>query len=277
METAPNFTGKGDNTGPGQVWTFPASPAHLFRCKNLDAECFRQRRLSLRPHSLRVYLDGVRIYNRVNLNDGFHINSSQYVHSELCVTPGRRLRIVGNNKFVTVTNSTFSTAGVFRWRRWPRTSPFQTASSTTPMDVNQDALQAQSGLNITFSGDYEECDWTHLDRIDSTRRSGGSSNASGRGVRNIAFNGIRATVVAEGRQHERSRGRKSFVRAKPDLIVLNGVAVAFSRILVSGCTRTLRRWRHGSGSKPGGARAGRRVLRDRHTPSYGIYAAMCAV
>ena len=56
-----------------------------------------------------VRLDGVRIHNRVNLNnDGFHINSSQYVNIVNCnvMCQDDACALFGSNKFVTVTNCT---------------------------------------------------------------------------------------------------------------------------------------------------------------------------
>ena len=64
-------------------------------------------------------LEGIRIHNRVNgNNDGFHLISSQYVHisnsdvrcqDDACA-------MFGSCKFITVTNSTFSTRwSVFRF------------------------------------------------------------------------------------------------------------------------------------------------------------------
>ena len=64
-------------------------------------------------------LDGVRIHNRVNLNnDGFHINSSQYVNIVNCnvMCQDDACALFGSNKFVTVTNCTFSTRwSIFRF------------------------------------------------------------------------------------------------------------------------------------------------------------------
>src|SRR5215475_16223054 len=87
------FTGRGDNTGPGQnsAEGYFQRP-HLmvfYRCKNLvirdvflTASAYHCARIL---QCQRVRLDGVRIYNRVNLNnDGFHINSSEYVHIANC-------------------------------------------------------------------------------------------------------------------------------------------------------------------------------------------------
>jgi polygalacturonase len=121
------FTGKGDMTGPGQNSSegYFQRP-HLmvfYRCKNLSvrnvfltASAYHCTRIL---ECNRVFLDSVRIYNRVNLNnDGFHINSSQYVHIVNCdvVCQDDACALFGSNKFVTVTNCTFSTRwSIFRF------------------------------------------------------------------------------------------------------------------------------------------------------------------
>ena len=121
------FTGRGDNTGPGQnsAEGYFQRP-HLmvfYRCKNLlirdvflTASAYHCARIL---QCRRVRLDGVRIYNRVNLNnDGFHINSSEHVHIANCdvVCQDDACALFGSNKYVTVTNCAFSTRwSVFRF------------------------------------------------------------------------------------------------------------------------------------------------------------------
>src|SRR5262250_2856821 len=87
------YTGRGDNTGPGQnsAEGYFQRPHLLvfYRCKHLlmrdvflTASAYHCARIL---QCRRVRLDGVRIYNRVNLNnDGFHINSSEHVHIANC-------------------------------------------------------------------------------------------------------------------------------------------------------------------------------------------------
>ena len=66
-----------------------------------------------------VYIDGVRIYNRVNRNnDGFHFNNSEYVHVINCDVQCQddACALFGSNKFVTITNCSFSTRwSIFRF------------------------------------------------------------------------------------------------------------------------------------------------------------------
>src|SRR5215204_7305195 len=121
------FTGRGDMTGPGQNSSegyFQRPHLMVFhQCTNLTirnvfltASAYHCTRLL---QCNRVFLDGVRIYNRVNLNnDGFHLNSSQFVHILNCdvVCQDDACALFGSNKFVTVTNCTFSTRwSVFRF------------------------------------------------------------------------------------------------------------------------------------------------------------------
>ena len=121
------FTGRGDMTGPGQnsAEGYSQRP-HLiifYRCTNiamrdvfLTASAYHCTRIL---QCNRVNLDAVRIHNRVNLNnDGFHINSSQYVHIINCdvTCQDDACALFGSNKFITVTNCTFSTRwSVFRF------------------------------------------------------------------------------------------------------------------------------------------------------------------
>ncbi len=121
------FTGRGDMTGPGQnsAQGYYQRPHLLifYRCTNiamrdvfLTASAYHCTRIL---QCNRVNLDAVRIYNRVNLNnDGFHINSSQYVHIINCdiICQDDACALFGSNKFITVTNCTFSTRwSVFRF------------------------------------------------------------------------------------------------------------------------------------------------------------------
>ena len=121
------YTGKGDNTGPGgnAAEGYRERP-HLgifYRCRNLlvrDVFLTRSAYHCVRLLECRyVRLDGVRIHNRVNLNnDGFHINSNQYVNIVNCnvMCQDDACALFGSNKFVTVTNCTFSTRwSIFRF------------------------------------------------------------------------------------------------------------------------------------------------------------------
>src|SRR5215467_14483692 len=121
------YTGKGDNTGPGgnraEGYFNRPHLAIFYRCRNLavrDVFCTRSAYHCMRILECRqVRLDGVRIHNRVNLNnDGFHINSCEYVNIANCnvMCQDDACALFGSNRFVTVTNSTFSTRwSVFRF------------------------------------------------------------------------------------------------------------------------------------------------------------------
>ena len=100
-------------------------PYHLmfYQCKNL-----RVRDIFLKDsafHSMRIvqctfaWFDGIRVHSRVNHNnDGFHFISCQYVHVSNCDIQCQddACALFGSCKFVTVTNSSFSTRwSVFRF------------------------------------------------------------------------------------------------------------------------------------------------------------------
>ena len=121
------YTGKGDNTGPGgnSAQGYRERP-HLgifYRCRNLlvrDVFLTRSAYHCVRILECRyVRLDGVRIHNRVNLNnDGFHLNSNQYVNIVNCNIQCQddACALFGSNRLVTVTNCSFSTRwSIFRF------------------------------------------------------------------------------------------------------------------------------------------------------------------
>ena len=240
------FTGKGDMTGPGQnsAQGYFQRP-HLmvfYRCRNLrirdvflTASAYHCTRIL---NCQRVFIDGVRIYNRVNLNnDGFHINSSEYVHISNCdvACQDDACALFGSNKFVTVTNSTFSTRwSVFRFGGGEAENI--TISNCVIYDTYGCAIKMRCGSrsrleNITFSNLIMKNVTGPISiGLDSTRRSNTPTNApSPPGiVRNISFNGIRATVVAEGRQHEDLPWPQKFRPGETrTCITLNGVGSDF--------------------------------------------------
>jgi hypothetical protein len=100
-------------------------PYHLLfhRCDHLRVQglrLFQSAYHSVRViSSVHVLMDGLHIYNRVNSNDdGFHFVSSEYVHVSNCtvLTQDDACALFGSCKFVTITNSTFSTRwSVFRF------------------------------------------------------------------------------------------------------------------------------------------------------------------
>jgi hypothetical protein len=186
----------------------------------------------------RVYLEGVRIYNRVNLNnDGFHINSSEYVHITNCdvACQDDACALFGSNKFVTVTNCTFSTRwSVFRFGGGEAENI--TISNCVIYDTYGCPIKMRCGArsrfeNITFSNLIMKNVTGPISiGLDSSRRNNSSVTTqpvSGI-VRNIAFNGIRATVVAEGRQHDDLKWPQKFRPGETrSCIVLNGVGSDF--------------------------------------------------
>ena len=236
------FTGRGDMTGPGQnsAEGYYQRPHLLifYRCTNLairdvflTASAYHCVRIL---QCQRVNLDAVRIHNRVNLNnDGFHINSSQYVHVINCdvICQDDACALFGSNKFVTVTNCTFSTRwSVFRFGGGEAENI--TISNCVIYDTYGCPIKARFGArsrfeNISFSNlVLKNVTGPISIGLDSTRRNQSSTGpppAKGI-VRNIKFNGIRATVVAEGKQHDDLPYPQKFRPGETrQCIVLNGV------------------------------------------------------
>src|SRR5258705_9610224 len=243
------FTGKGDMTGPGQNSSqgyFQRPHLLIFhRCRNL---VIRQVFLTASAYHCtrilqcnRVYLEGVRIYNRVNLNnDGFHINSSEYVHIINCdvVCQDDACALFGSNKFVTVTNCTFSTRwSIFRFGGGEAENI--TISNCVIYDTYGCPIKMRCGArsrfeNITFSNLIMKNVTGPISiGLDSTRRNNSSSNQNSQPqakgmVRNIAFNCIRAIVAAEGKQHPDLPWPQKFRPGETrSCIVVNGVCADF--------------------------------------------------
>jgi polygalacturonase len=236
------FTGRGDMTGPGQnsAQGYYQRPHLLifYRCRNLamrdvflTASAYHCARIL---QCQRVVLDAVRIHNRVNLNnDGFHINSSQYVHIANCdvTCQDDACALFGSNKFVTVTNCTFSTRwSVFRFGGGEAENI--TISNCVIYDTYGCPIKARFGPrsrfeNISFSNLVLRNVTGPISLgLDSTRRTANAnSQPVARGVvRNVTFNGVRATVVAEGKQHEDLPWPQKFRPGETrQCIVLNGV------------------------------------------------------
>jgi hypothetical protein len=240
------FTGRGDMTGPGQNSSqgYYQRPhlLVLYRCKNLSmrdvfltASAYHCARILQCQH---VVLDAVRIHNRVNLNnDGFHINSSQYVHLSNCdvACQDDACALFGSSKFITVTNCTFSTRwSVFRFGGGEAENI--TISNCVIYDTYGCPIKARFGARSRF----ENVSFSNLVMrnvtgpislgLDSTRRNAtADAQPAPRGViRNIKFNGIRAIVVAEGKQHDDLPWPQKFRPGETrQCIVLNGVAEDF--------------------------------------------------
>jgi Glycosyl hydrolases family 28 len=240
------FTGRGDMTGPGQNSAegyFQRPHLLIFhRCKNLvlrdvflTASAYHCVRILQCNH---VNLNGVRIYNRVNLNnDGFHINSSQYVHITNCdiACQDDACALFGSNKFITVNNCTFSTRwSVFRFGGGEAENI--AVSNCVIYDTYGCPIKARFGgrarfENITFSNLIMKNVTGPISiGLDSTRRNPNQNAAPPvKGVvRNVSFNGIRATVVAQGKQHDDLPWPQRFRPGETrQCIVLNGVGEDF--------------------------------------------------
>ena len=191
-------------------------PYHLLfhRCKNLRVRDILL--LNSAFHSVRiiesnfVWCQGIHIYNRVNgNNDGFHFISSQYVHVSDCDVQSQddACALFGSCRNVTVTNSTFST----RWAvfRFGGGNPENiTISNCVIYETYGCPIKMQFGTesraqNILFSNLVMQ-DVTGPISIDLNNRGphdGGSVGPQEKGfVRNITFNGVRARVLAKGKQ-----------------------------------------------------------------------------
>jgi polygalacturonase len=185
----------------------------LHRCKNI-----RIRDMNLVDcafHSIRiiqssyVWIDGIHIHNRVNgNNDGFHFISSEYVHiSNVDVqTQDDACALFGTCRFVTVTNSTFST----RWSvfRFGGGNPENvTISNCIIHETFGCPIKMQFGpdakvQNLMFS-DLILKDVTGPITISlNNRRRNADAAAAEKGfIRGITFRGIRGNVVAQGREY----------------------------------------------------------------------------
>jgi polygalacturonase len=246
------WTGQGDNTGPGQSSAqgyFQRPHLIVFsKCKNV-----RMRDVTLLAsayHCTRVlnceqvWFDGVRIYNRVNKNnDGFHFNNCQYVHVINCDVKCQddACALFGSNKWVTVTNCTFSTRwSIFRFGGGECENI--TVSNCVIYDtfgcVIKMACRARSRFeNITFSNlIMRNVTGPITIGLQSTRRNPNATapatpadtNVAKGIVRNIAFNGIRAYVVAEGRQYPDMHWEQGYREGeRRTCITLNGVGDEF--------------------------------------------------
>ncbi len=207
------YTGQGDNTGPNSPGGGYFDRPHLvifYKCNNLllrDSfftrsayHCFRILQCE------QVNIDGVRIYNRVNKNnDGFHFNSCKYVHITNCDVRCQddACALFGSNQFVTVTNCSFSTRwSIFRFGGGEAQNiavsncliyetygcPIKISSGRARLEnlsfSNIIMRNVTGPIGIGFSGS-------------SNNNSGSTNNAPEQAsfVRNISFNGIRATVV----------------------------------------------------------------------------------
>jgi polygalacturonase len=215
------YTGKGDMTGPGQKSSegYYQRPHLLvfYRCTNLrirDVFLTASAYHCLRTLECRhVHYTGIRIYNRVNKNnDGFHLVSNQYLHLVDCDVQCQddACALFGSNKWVTVTNCSFSTRwAIFRFGGGDPENITITNCliyDTFGCPVKMRFGRTTHAQNILFSNlVFQNVTGPISIGYDARARRGGNSAPEAPQpppgfVRNIAFHGIRATNTAEGRQ-----------------------------------------------------------------------------
>ncbi len=176
-------------------------PYHLmfYRCKNLTVRDIFLKDCAF--HSLRIvqctfcWFAGIHVHSRVNHNnDGFHFISCQYVHVTDCDIHCQddACALFGSCKFVTVTNSTFSTRwSVFRFGGGVAENI--TVSNCLFYQVFGCPIKMECGGGSRF----ENMSFSNLVMKDVTGpisiglRAGA---ATGGIVRNISFSGIHAVV-----------------------------------------------------------------------------------
>ena len=213
------YNGKGDNTGPGQNGVGGNfDRPHLFifyQCNNLTLQnsffkasayhCIRILKCK------QVHIDGIKIYNRVNRNnDGFHFNDCEYVHVMNCDVQCQddACALFGSNKFVTITNCSFSTRwSVFRFgggesQNIAVTNCLIYDSYGCPIKISAGRASIE---NFTFSNIIMR-NVTGPIGIGFSGPSNNNSNSNDQNtsrsfIRNIVFNAIRATVVSAPVNH----------------------------------------------------------------------------
>jgi hypothetical protein len=236
------YTGKGDNTGPGQnsAQGYKERPhlAIFYKCRNLlvrDVFLTRSAYHCVRVLQCRyVHLDGVRIHNRVNLNnDGFHLNSNEYVNIANCniMCQDDACALFGSNRFVTVTNCSFSS----RWSVF-RFGGGEPENITVSNCVIYETYGCPIKVRCSAGSRIQNMSFSNIimDRVtgpisiglDSNyHRPAGEQNPRPKGIlRNLSFNGIYATVVAQGGQFADMPFKNNFRPGETrSCIVLNGV------------------------------------------------------
>lgn len=212
------YTGKGDNTGPGQNGVggnFDRPHLLIFyQCTELrlhdtflQASAYHCMRLL---QCKQVYIDGVRIYNRVNKNnDGFHFSSCEYVHITNCDVQCQddACALFGSNKFVTVTNCSFSTRwSIFRFGGGE--SQNIAVSNCLIYDTYGCPIKISAGRASIENFSFSNIIMKNVTGPIGIGFSGKSNNNQGNNpaagksfIRNISFNGIRASVVAQPVPH----------------------------------------------------------------------------
>lgn len=213
------FNGKGDNTGPGQHGVggnFDRPHLAIFyQCRRLtlrEAYCTASAYHCFRILQCQeVKIDGVRIYNRVNKNnDGFHFNSCQYVHLSNCDVQCQddACALFGSNKYVTVTGCSFSTRwSIFRFGGGE--SQNIAVTNCLIYDTYGCPIKISAGRasieNFTFSNIIMKnvtgpigIGFSGTSSNPNTSATAGTTRPF---VRNIVFNGIRATTVKQPVNH----------------------------------------------------------------------------
>ena len=170
-------------------------------------------------------------------NDGFHFISCQHVHVSNCDVQSQddACALFGSCQFVTVTDSTFST----RWSvfRFGGGNPQNVAISNCVIYQTYGCpIKMQFGAeskvqNLVFSNLVLQ-DVTgpiSINLNNHARRNATPAEAAQRGfVRNIAFQGIRASVVSEGRQFEDMNFPQNYRPGETrQCIVLNAIGDAW--------------------------------------------------
>lgn len=250
------YTGKGDMTGPGQDSSkgyFQRPHLLVFhRCRNLlirDVFLTNSAYHCCRVLDCRhVRFDGVRIHNRVNKNnDGFHFRSSEHVTVSNCdvACQDDACALFGSNRFVTVTNCTFSTRwSIFRFGGGQcrdiaisNCLIYETYGCPIKMRCGSNSRLENISFNNLVMRDVTGPISIGLDssrrRPSTSPTPNPTSNPTTQPrepgvVRNISFNAIRATVVATGGQFEDMGFEQSYRPGETRTCVsLNGVGADF--------------------------------------------------
>jgi len=212
------YNGKGDNTGPGQNGVggnFDRPHLAIFyQCNNLrmrDTFCTASAYHCFRILGCKqVYIDGIRIYNRVNRNnDGFHFNNSEYVHITNCDVQCQddACALFGSNKFVTISNCSFSTRwSIFRFGGGE--SQNITISNCLIYDTYGCPIKISAGRASIENFSFSNIIMRNVTGPIGIGFSGPPANSNNNTqsttkpfIRNISFSNIRASVVEKPVEH----------------------------------------------------------------------------
>ena len=218
-------------------------PYHLLfhRCENLvvrNLDLLRCAFHSIRViQSERVRMEGLYIHNRVNVNnDGFHFISARHVAISNCTVlcQDDACALFGSCQFVTVTNCVFSTRwSVFRFgggqvRNIAVSNCLIYETYGCPIKVGAGGMQLE---NLSFSNLILQDVTGPIGIHFSSRGRGQDGGAETRPkpfVRNLSFQGIRATLVAEPTMsyHDMATIGRVYPGEQNSCITLNGVGDA---------------------------------------------------